>query len=623
MLPMCDYPIFRLWKSRLPKRTSLRALLLGISIHLLHCQYSVAECSANTPGTPSAQAPVKITALFCAARTELRRAFGEISTLGELPFEPGSSRSDCEEQFKGACVSLIVGGKRRGWDIQSSDNFSDAVRIATANAARDVRFGGPLTYGELSEATIELFLPGKTQRMGEAVVDDRLGFTLGVDSIRLRVGSTEIENMPWQPLTQKITNRASLLDSLCKRMNLKQGAWRAPAAEVYRTPYCHYIQSPHEITDEIIELSRYRVRKQIPLDSESLIDSISSAANHLIGWQRTDGSYCYSYDPIADQFSQSKFNMVRMAGAAYAISRVSCCPELSEQACLVRSSRLAIEYLLTATRPMPSPHSGLYVLDTQGGKGKLGASALLLLALEQPIHHNKYETERRGLIDGILSMQCEDGHFAGFALDRDLAGGENYYPGEALLALSLNAARTQDARVIQSIERAFPYYRSQFQRKPDRGFVLWQVDAWRRFHSLKPRSEYSDFVFSMVDWLVRFQNSDSNLQPRDCMGGYPIGASPTISTATYTEAVICGYNLATELKDEHRASLYKRSAVLGLEFLQRLQVKDCEAFWLANPSRVVGGLTQSLTSFQMRNDFDQHAITCWISALENWERLAK
>ncbi len=125
----------------------------------------------------------------------------------------------------------------------------------------------------------------------------------------------------------------------------------------------------------------------------------------------------------------------------------------------------------------------------------------------------------------------------------------------------------------------------------------------------------------MADWLVRYQYQESDGQSPDYLGGYPVGATPTISTATYTEALIYACDLACELGEDQRAYTFRRASILGLSFLQRLQIKDSETFWLPNPSRVVGGLTQSLTSFQMRNDFDQHAITCWISALENWECL--
>ncbi|MBW1788540.1 MAG: hypothetical protein JRK53_18280 [Deltaproteobacteria bacterium] len=66
-----------------------------------------------------------------------------------------------------------------------------------------------------------------------------------------------------------------------------------------------------------------------------------------------------------------------------------------------------------------------------------------------------------------------------------------------------------------------------------------------------------------------------------------------------------------------RWARYRDAARSGLSFLLRLQITENELIAFPSPQLANGGFTKRLTSFEQRCDFQQHAITCLISALES------
>ena len=59
-----------------------------------------------------------------------------------------------------------------------------------------------------------------------------------------------------------------------------------------------------------------------------------------------------------------------------------------------------------------------------------------------------------------------------------------------------------------------------------------------------------------------------------------------------------------------------RRRCTGSEFVGRLQISEQTTMLFADPARTVGGTTRSLSDMTIRCDFDQHAVTCYLAALE-------
>ena len=177
------------------------------------------------------------------------------------------------------------------------------------------------------------------------------------------------------------------------------------------------------------------------------------------------------------------------------------------------------------------------------------------------------------------------------------------------------------ADCAKAVGLALGWYRDHFRRSPATGFVLWQVDAWRRAHKLASTGvlkntdpdDCSDFVFEMADWLLQFQ-LPPEARPADFAGGFSVDGPPSFSTSTYLEALLRAYQLARSLGKAEPAERYRQAALQGLKFLFRLQIVPEMAPLFREPVLAVGATTASLVDFHIRSDFDQHTITALLAA---------
>jgi hypothetical protein len=339
----------------------------------------------------------------------------------------------------------------------------------------------------------------------------------------------------------------------------------------------------------------------------------------------------YQYHPFTQKASPNQMSIVRQAGCAYAIAAAAALEQDGNRAALLEQSALrAVELLLSFGSWTPDGRLYLVQPGTTEGtphRAKLGAVALLLLALQFGHFPKKFQQDRRSLVATILSLQNNDGSFRCY-LDSISAAADgssqNFFPGEALLALVREGQRGR-ADCGDAVGRAFSWYRERFRQGPTTAFILWHVDTWRlAFQWAKETGEgnpfdptiFADFVFEMAEWLLQFQLG-ANAEPWDFVGGFSIeGSIPGCSTGVYAEVMIRAYGLSRLLGQKERMSRYRESSLLALRFLFRLQIVPESSFLFRDPVRAVGGTTRTLRDFAVRSDFDQHAITALLSALE-------
>ncbi|WP_147293245.1 hypothetical protein [Dyella monticola] len=237
-------------------------------------------------------------------------------------------------------------------------------------------------------------------------------------------------------------------------------------------------------------------------------------------------------------------------------------------------------------------------------------------SLTVPAFNGHFEKQREALFRSISSAQEADGSFCcNPGSDRADGKGIDYYPGEALVALLLNA-QAGDREKLKLVNVAFEYYRDHFRTKPTTAFVGWHAEAWSRAASLCGNSDYAAFVFEQVDWLLGLQLTDRS---RDGLnGGFIVQTAvpPSVSSVVYTEAVVRGLAAARRLGDTVRMERYKKSALAGLRFCLQLIVSREQAGFLEEPDRAYGGVTGSLHTFDVRADHVQHTITLLLATLE-------
>lgn len=307
----------------------------------------------------------------------------------------------------------------------------------------------------------------------------------------------------------------------------------------------------------------------------------------------------------------------------------------------VSSAHASLRYLFYLGRTTPGIEGGMYIAQEPFGlnshAGKLGTTALALLALQFGEFSQRYAEQRHALVRTILFMQREDGAFYTYMPTYysphpifRLAS-QNYFPGEALLALCHELENEFSIDIARTIIKSFRYYSRHFELAPDTAFVLWQAGAWAKFHELMLNNadirslaegenlnldEIAAFVYAQADWIMGHQYTEQDTHVEEYFGGFPRDRAPHSVSSCYIEAIVRAAGLAAKRGETILLERYRKSAVSGLRFLQRLQIKEEEAFLVPEPARAVGGVSGTLTSFQLRNDRDQHAITAYLAAIE-------
>jgi len=529
--------------------------------------------------------------------------------------------------FQKLNITLRIKGVLRASMSGRGATLTEAVSKAIHNCLNDKRFlGGPVVASELDKIHLELWVQVDKQPLDNTHLDEmKKNFDLGVHGIEIQKDNHYAYYKPSVAITSNTQRLERLLEKLCKKARLNPTDWQQDNVIIHKTHWLHYIE-PIKGSKEATSLFRLRSRRETAINAETISQALYLTTRRLCASQRADGSYNYIYNAYKDTFDNEAFNMVRMAGCAYAVARASQC--LQEiQPVAEASADKAIRYLLALSHPINTSNEGVFIADgttrKRSQQGKLGTLALTLLALQFGPFTQRFADERKQLVNSILSLQNADGSFQCYIPSKaDPIKGQNFFPGETLLALGHEFKHTQDQRLLDAAEKAFPYYQKYFQTDPSTAFAPWQIDAWRVFHEIQQARKndqstaYAEFLFAMVDWLLKYQYTADNSPSSDYLGGFRVGSLPSMSTTVYVEAIIRACHLAEQLGFEEKSNRYRDAARIGLAFSLKLQLTEEESFLFSQPELAIGGITHNLLTFQIRNDFDQHGMTAFIAALE-------
>jgi AMMECR1 domain-containing protein len=554
--------------------------------------------------------PEAVRALFAVARRALVEALAGQAADDED--DPGPYYEVNLTVYRDGRVCASMSGR--------AHPLAAAVSAAARRAAADRRFGEAILPEWVPDVRLDLWV--LTGRARFATAEDVLATVdLGLDGVEFRLGRRTAYYKPSVALTSGITDPDRLMRKLAAKAGLAPGAWRDPRGKIWRTSWEHFVDAP-ALRGQPVRLRRLRPAGTAPLDRAVVARAARAAQERLLAAQAADGTYLYRYQPLKDRVVSGNANLVRQAGTMYAVARSAAResdPRHAER--LRRSASDVLDYLLG--RRSRSATGGFFIRDLGGGqpRGQLGTAALTLLGLQYGELDETRELARRGLRAWVLGQQNSDGSFRCFSDTTSVVGDgpkQDYFPGEAMLALGYEARRGI-APCASALDRGFAWSRAHFRRTRAAAFVPWHIDAWRLFGEVPGRGTHqaalADFVFELTDWILRRQLTAD--VPADFIGGFSgRGGRPGFSTATYTEAVIRAFGLAVQAGDEERTRRYRAAALLGLRFALRLQISPQTAALFPAPSLAVGGVTASLHDFVLRCDHDQHLITACLTALE-------
>lgn len=340
-----------------------------------------------------------------------------------------------------------------------------------------------------------------------------------------------------------------------------------------------------------------------------LDQSIRRLAEYMSYRQLPSGLFSYEFQPALDRYS-SDDNLVRQVGATLAMC-VHAAWARSDAS--LAAADLAIRYHLQGLTEFPGTPDAAY-LRTADGENKLGVTALFALALAEHPHAEQYAAVNERFTNGMLLLQRPSGMFVtAFPPALDVAA-QDYFPGEALVALAAQHGHRPSSKVLDAFDRAIDFYREYFRGRRSPALVPWQVQAYSVIARHAKRQDYVDYVFEMSDFLADKQLTRDNCPWPEMWGGiaaYEPGRAG-VSTASYLEAFVESLRLARSVGDERRIRRYEQVVRNAARFVMQLQVRPEETYAMRSPQDAIGGIRTSPSLNLLRIDHCQHALIALI-----------
>lgn len=359
---------------------------------------------------------------------------------------------------------------------------------------------------------------------------------------------------------------------------------------------------PHEVTLETL-------RTRLDLARQWLQNSLGEK-----------GKMAYLYYPATGLYARNKDNMIRQFMTTYALLRLA---RYLNDANLLALAEKNLAYNMEHYARKEEDKKIAYIFHEK--KAKLGASAFALMSLLASGSFPEKDKYVEYFANFIIGMQQPDGSFKTFYKPENRNDNQNFYPGEALLALmELYQTPTADKkRILKVASNAFDYYKIYFEKNKNPAFVPWHTLACARLYAVTKDKKYADFIFTMNDWLLQIQNTPENnlTKELDTLGRFydpkqdHFGPPHASSTAVYTEGIIDALRLAITLQDKERINKYSSAIRWGLRSLLQLQFTPENSFFLAHPERLLGGIRTTETNLNIRVDNTQHTVMAILNAL--------
>jgi uncharacterized protein (TIGR00296 family) len=497
-----------------------------------------------------------------------------------------------------------VDGRLRGCCGTGSQSLYQNTLSAARRALRDERVE-PLGPDDVARLRIEIDVlgaPGPVAARTVAALERDI--EPGVHGLVAQRGEERAVFTPSVAMARNWDAEA-LVRGLCEKAGWAPDAYRRRGVRLSRFLASTFIESADGGAAR--ELLRGNVRiGGADWSRERIAAAIDDGAEYLLRAQRPDGGFVYEHDPATGQ-DMDRDNIVRQLATTWVLASLARRRGGARERAAVRR---ALGFLAAHVRPV-TPGSHLLVLADEPDIAHLGSVAVGLLALVAAADDASPDlagglAER--LAESILSLQRPDGGFDTHFPAATQPAAEDFYPGEAMLALMHLHARRPDPRYPEALSRALPYYRAHFRRSRAAAFVPWQTAAYAHLARLTGERAHAGFVFELADAILPLQYAGADVPHADYVGGYRAGRVPGIAAATYNEGVLEAYDLARRRGEGERAARYQRAALLAALFTLRLQVTRESAFHVRHPERALGAFRFSLAGGTLRIDHTEHAL---------------
>ncbi|MCG3199835.1 MAG: hypothetical protein GHCLOJNM_04362 [bacterium] len=352
---------------------------------------------------------------------------------------------------------------------------------------------------------------------------------------------------------------------------------------------------------------------------ESLLAASRRGGDYLIRHQEAGGDFGYRYLPQLDSYGKG-YNLLRHAGTCYSLLLLY---QVTEDVRYLLGAKRGIESLLARAKGPREDEEAkdfLCVATSEGREGNLGGSALAALAVNEYVLATGDQTwlpKARALGRFLLHQQEESGHFLSKYFYTDPPGVQSdsiYYPGEAVLALVRLHQTDGDKRWLQAAEEGARWLietRDAGKADSDLPHDHWLLMALNELYALTRTELYLRHGGRIADEIVKAMRRDP--EPPDWMGSFYVPPRCT-PTSTRGEGLVAAYYLthvAGAVENDYLESLKSMS-----QYVLRCQINELNGMCLPDPGRALGGFRASLTNWEVRIDYVQHAISMLLGLRE-------
>lgn len=341
-------------------------------------------------------------------------------------------------------------------------------------------------------------------------------------------------------------------------------------------------------------------------------------ASWLAGVAREDGSFYYIYYPEDREFEEVDYNEVRHAGTTYSMFQAY--GALGGGAVLDAAERGA-QYI--QDHSVPAGDGGLAFIYE--GRMKLGGQALALVALlerRRVLSDDTYDELISGLAGFMMSLELADEpgryyqSYDAALQEPSLEPDSDYYPGEALLALTRLARHYRDGPYLDSAVRAAEFLVHERDGDIPAAGVVPREDHWlalalSELYQLRREEAYREVAYLQAESMIgnQFTADDGPMRAGGSSLQNPINYT---STATKGEALVAVWAMAAATGDDEASDRYAAAARRNAQFQLRVQFTRENTELFPDPAMVIGAWGKDALDPWIRIDFVQHNISALI-----------
>lgn len=541
----------------------------------------------------------------------VRRTLIDAAT-GRPPYQPDYIPASLPKDSREAVVRLRLRGVFIAAGSGGPAPIWSACRDAALAAFEIARIRETVQPGAIDDWLVEIEIPGPPVPLVVGVEEPRIEditalINPGVDGIVVTSPNGQQRICPTEFFTTNIP-AIDALRSVLQTLGLSEKNLAAAKFHKFRTAHWYEARSG----SGVVSLRRGMTPVTIQdVTEDRLTQAIEALTTHLLARQQSSGFFSIEYDPMKDlHVVQPQF--VRQAAAAMALSFSAARSGDPDEG---SAARRALNELLKGLRPWPGTTDAAFIA-TPDGQNKLGVTALVALALSDQPSAAEPDTRRR-LIEGILRLQAPSGLFQTAFPPAISLEAQDYFPGEALLALARDYELAPSSRVNDAFDRGIGWYREHFRHRPSPVFVPWQTQAFAILALHTKRTDYVGFVYELTDWIAEAQVG-AGAGEADLRGGIlgPHDAGVGATTAAFLQGFVDAARVARRMDDRPRARRYEEFCREAARFILQLQIKPEETYYFPNPQDAIGAIRSNPSSCIARLDHAHHALIALIKTRE-------